>query len=476
MTLARAARRAREGFDDFVHSKLYIAFIAVVAYVLWYSENLLAAIAVLGVTGGLVLALVRDMVPMVPFVTMAPCVVHVDKMPGELWQYALAVLPVVAGLAIHIACYRRNKVVSPKSNLLAMALLVVAMALGGLFSPAAQDGMTAFINVLYVGVAPLGVYFFVKLYGEAKCRLGDYAAAVMAIWGILTAAQAVTVIGGAYADGIDIASNGYVPRLGWGNSNVYPTVLMMCMAFNFYFMGKSWKLVVPYAFLTGIQFACVMYAHSRGTLIFTIVVIAAGLIAVTVYNRKNPLYWAVLAVALSALALVLTFYWERLALILGNTFEDKLQSSGRDYLYIEALDRFFENPMFGAGFGYVGYVTRLHTESGFYQLHSTLFQTLGSMGLVGVLAMAYVYVMRYYTVFARATRVKIFFFIAMIGFEGYSLINTSTFTGLPCMTVIYMLLALFELEMAHNAGDIPVGATVKQLLAGRREVWKKKRA
>lgn len=100
MTLARAARRAREGFDDFVHSKLYIAFIAVVAYVLWYSENLLAAIAVLGVTGGLVLALVRDMVPMVPFVTMAPCVVHVDKMPGELWQYALAVLPVVAGLAI----------------------------------------------------------------------------------------------------------------------------------------------------------------------------------------------------------------------------------------------------------------------------------------------------------------------------------------------------------------------------------------
>ena len=89
MTLARAARRAREGFDDFVHSKLYIAFIAVVAYVLWYSENLLAAIAVLGVTGGLVLALVRDMVPMVPFVTMAPCGVQVDKMPGELWQYAL---------------------------------------------------------------------------------------------------------------------------------------------------------------------------------------------------------------------------------------------------------------------------------------------------------------------------------------------------------------------------------------------------
>ena len=83
MTFARAARRARETFDDFVHSKLYIALIAAVAFVLWKGENLLAAIAVLGVIGGLVLALVRDMVPMVPFVAMAPCVVHVDEMPAQ---------------------------------------------------------------------------------------------------------------------------------------------------------------------------------------------------------------------------------------------------------------------------------------------------------------------------------------------------------------------------------------------------------
>ena len=476
MTASRAVRRAREGFDDFVHSKPYIILIAAVAYVLWWSENLLAAIAVLGVIGGLVLALVRDIVPMIPFVTMAPCMVHINKMPGELWQYALALLPVAAGLVIHLVCYKRNKLEWRKTNLLPSVLLVAAMALGGLFSSAVKDGTVALVNVLYVGVMPVALYIFVKLYGEVKCRPGDYAASVMVIWGILTAVQAVTVIGGARAEGIDIASNSYVPGLGWGNSNVYPTVLMMCMAFNFYFMCKSWKFLLPYALLTGVQFMCVLYAHSRGALIFTIIVLAAGVIAVTVYNRKNPLYWAVLIAVLTAVALLLTFYWERLSLIMGNTFSDKLQSSGRDYLYIEAMDKFLENPLFGAGFGYVGLVEHLHTESGFYQFHSTVFQTLGSMGLAGLAVMIYVYVMRYYTVFCGAKRAKIFFFIAMIGFEGYSLINTSTFTGLPCMTVIYMMLALFELDRAHDKGEIPLGETLKQLLCRRRQVWKKKRA
>ena len=476
MTFARAARRARETFDDFVHSKLYIALIAAVAFVLWKGENLLAAIAVLGVIGGLVLALVRDMVPMVPFVAMAPCVVHVDEMPAQLWQYALALLPAVAGLIIHLACYKRNKIDRGMTNLLPMALLLLAMIAGGLFSPAVKDAKTAVVSILYSGVAPFGVYLFVRLYGESKCRLNDYAASTMVGWGILMAAQAMSVILQAKAAGVDIASNSYAAHLGWANSNVYPTALMVCMAFNFYFMCKSWKFLVPYGLLTCLQFACILYAHSRGALIFTVLVLIAGVIAVTIYNRKNALFWAVMITAAVVLLLLLTFYWEKLTLIASNTFSDKLQASGRDYLYLEAMDRFLENPVFGAGFGYVGYVTGLHTEIGFYQLHSTVFQTLGSMGLVGAAAMVYLYIARYYTVFRHITRWKIFFFVAMIGFEGYSLIDTGTFAGLPCMTVIYMFLAMFELEYVYGSGEIPAGRTLKELLAQRREVWKRKKA
>ena len=72
MSAAALWRRTREVIDDFVHSRLYIAFIAVVAYVLWTGENLLAAMAVLSVIAGIILIAVRDTVPLVPFVVMAP--------------------------------------------------------------------------------------------------------------------------------------------------------------------------------------------------------------------------------------------------------------------------------------------------------------------------------------------------------------------------------------------------------------------
>ena len=476
MSAAALWRRTREVIDDFVHSRLYIAFIAVVAYVLWTGENLLAAMAVLSVIAGIILIAVRDTVPLVPFVVMAPCVVHISEMPAELWQFALAIIPVLAGIVIHVACYRRNKIDRGAINLLPMAAFILALLVSGAFSSAPQDDLMGFVNVLYVGVLPFILYLFVRLYGEEKCRYGDYLAATMVIWGMLTAAQAFTVFAGALAEGVDIGSNSYVPRLGWGNSNVYPTVLMMCMPFNFYYMRKNAKWLLPAIALTAAEFVCTLYAHSRGAMIFTILVLIACVIAVTVYNRKNPLYWAVFAAAALGLVVTLTFFWDRIVEVLGNTFSDKMQSSGRDYLYIEAVNRFFENPLFGAGMGYLCFVNKLHIESGFYQLHSTVFQTIGTMGLVGIAAMLWLYIARYYTVFSRLTPLNVFFFVAMIGFEGYSLVNTSTFTGLPCLTVIYMFLAVMELDRSAQKGCILLGRTLKELAACWGGRWKKKRA
>ena len=476
MSAAALWRRTREVIDDFVHSRLYIAFIAVVAYVLWTGENLLAAMAVLSVIAGIILIAVRDTVPLVPFVVMAPCVVHISEMPAELWQFALAIIPVLAGIVIHVACYRRNKIDRGAINLLPMAAFLLALLVSGAFSSAPQDDMMGFVNVLYVGVLPLMVYLFIKLYGEDKCAYGDYAAASVVIWGVLIAAQAITLYVQAAAEGIDISSNDYMPELGWAGSNVFTTALMLCIAFNFYYMSKSWKFLLPFALLTGVQFACVLYAHSRGALIFTIIVLAAGVIALTVYNRKNPLYWAVAAALAAVLILTLTFYWEKITLIIGNTFSDKMQTSGRDYLYIEAMDKFLQNPLFGAGMGYLGYNSKLQMASGVYPFHSTVFQTLGSMGLAGTAAMIWLYISRYYTVLSARKAWHIFFFVGMLGVEGYAIIDTATFEGLPFMTTIYMFLAVMELERQLDKGQIKLGCTLKELAAAGSKKWKRKKA
>ena len=220
-------------------------FLAAAAYLLWYYEDLLAAIAVFAAIACLGLILVRDGVSILPFVTIAPCVVHIDEMPGELWQYVLAALPAAIGLMVHIAVYRRNKLDKSSFNLLPMAALVAAMLLSGAFSSALRDATKGFTATLYVGVLPLLLYLFIKLYGEDKCVFGNYAASSMVVWGMLIAAQALTLYVRAAAEGIDIGSNNYAPELGWANSNVFPTALMVCMAFNFYFMHKSVKNLLP---------------------------------------------------------------------------------------------------------------------------------------------------------------------------------------------------------------------------------------
>lgn len=475
-TAAALWRRTRETADAFVHSKFYMVFLAAAAYLLWYYEDLLAAIAVFAAIACLGLILVRDGVSILPFVTIAPCVVHIDEMPGELWQYVLAALPAAIGLMVHIAVYRRNKLDKSSFNLLPMAALVAAMLLSGAFSSALRDATKGLTATLYVGVLPLLLYLFIKLYGEDKCAFGDYAASSMVVWGMLIAAQALTLYVRAAAEGIDIGSNNYAPELGWANSNVFPTALMVCMAFNFYFMHKSVKNLLPMVALTALEFVCTLYAHSRGAMIFTVIVLIAGTAAVTVYNRKNPLYWAVFAVVLAGLAVTLTFFGERLGQILGNTFEDKLQTSNRDALYLEALDKFLQNPLFGAGMGYLGYNSVLQMASGIYPFHSTVFQTLGSMGLLGVAAMIWLYISRYYTVLSVRRAWHIFFFVGMLGVEGYAIIDTATFEGLPFMTTIYMFIAVMELERQTDKGQIKLGCTLKELAASGSKIWKKKRA
>ena len=118
----------------------------------------------------------------------------------------------------------------------------------------------------------------------------------------------------------------------------------------------------------------------------------------------------------------------------------------------------------------------MQMASGIYPFHSTVFQTLGSMGLLGVAAMIWLYISRYYTVLSVRRAWHIFFFVGMLGVEGYAIIDMATFEGLPFMTTIYMFIAVMELERQTDKGQIKLGCTLKELAASGSKIWKKKRA
>ena len=69
-TAAAIWLKTREAADSFVHSKFYIAFLAIAAYLLWQSENLLAAIAVFAALAYLVSFLEFPLFPAVSFLKL----------------------------------------------------------------------------------------------------------------------------------------------------------------------------------------------------------------------------------------------------------------------------------------------------------------------------------------------------------------------------------------------------------------------
>ena len=116
----------------------------------------------------------------------------------------------------------------------------------------------------------------------------------------------------------------------------------------------------------------------------------------------------------------------------------------RDCLYAEAWKLFCSHPFLGVGLGYNGDHFAINTMQ-FYWFHSTLFQVLANMGVVGVLAYAFYYIARFRTLRKLRNPFNVFMLIAWLGFEGYSMMDTGTFVPFPTMALVLVTAGIAEL-------------------------------
>ena len=79
-----------------------------------------------------------------------------------------------------------------------------------------------------------------------------------------------------------------------------------------------------------------------------------------------------------------------------------------------------------------------------YWYHSTLFQILGSLGLVGVIAYGIQAFYRGRALLKVKSRFNLFVFIAIIGFAGYSMVNVGYFIPLPNMATLIMIFIIVD--------------------------------
>lgn len=132
------------------------------------------------------------------------------------------------------------------------------------------------------------------------------------------------------------------------------------------------------------------------------------------------------------------------------------KSEARVRLWKEAVALFLKNPVFGGGIGYQGDNFN-HQAASMYWFHSTVFQVIGSMGLVGVAAYAFLYIRKFKIIFAKKRLFNLFFLLSFLGYEAYQLVDASNFVPIPFVMLIVHMFAILEGTNSTEQGqeDLP---------------------
>ena len=440
-----------EKLDKFLYSDYYWLTIAAIIFIFWnigYYARLVevAGLILIVLLASFVLVVKDDATPTIPIIFMVTAIFPVEVNPASYGLAILGVAPLPFALVYHLIHYRRKF----KINKFFYSQLAVSIALifGGIGTINAEGYKNGIAWVLLLGVAILAIYFIFSNYCKPKREidLKTYLAKIMFYASMLIMFEVFVFY---MRDPSRIHDMNERVSIGWCIGNNFSTWLVLLMPGTCYLAVKS-KLSWLYTLLFLGEYVAIILSLSRGGILFALIV-APFFIAAMIYFGKAYRKGIVipLVVVLVVGIIIIGATWEKTmafcSMVINRSFspDGYIKTSGRWELYAEAWNCFKANPIFGAGIGYFGKNYNGGTL-GFYFFHSTLFQIIGCMGLVGLGAYIYNYVERF-KIICHKDMFNIFILIGMLGFEGYAMIDTGTFVPMPSMIMVTLIIVVLEL-------------------------------
>lgn len=439
--------------DKILYSEWYLAAICLLSFVFWVTEAMIAGFVVMSLVLSAVLVLKRDVTPCMPVLMSIYCIVSVSDFPPYFAYMFLVLIPIVGALIFHFVRY---PVAKPTAGKFGLAYLAVAatMFMGGAFTNAETNELKSLGFAAFLGLFPFAIYLMLANYrGTTKREFVNYSSKAFAFLGILIVMQLLVW----YIRTWTGAQPGGEVHLGWGISNGAATVLLLTAPVTMYVSVSCRRTVtaILYGIAAALQYIGVVATVSRGAIMFGAVTFVIMLIAALVTardKRRRIIYLVAYAVGLIVVGVCSAVFIDEIRAFFDKAFETGLSVSGRDVIYQEAWEVFKENPLFGVGFGYVGRNAYLNRHPMYY-FHSTLFQTMASLGICGVIASVYMYCKRIKLAFSKGLSFNVFWIIACIGFEGYAMINTFTFLAVPGLLLIAIATSVNEESNAAKAAE-----------------------
>lgn len=456
-------------------SDYYAPIVFLAVYGLVIGEAYVAAICALLVLECILCLFCEDLVPMLLPLTLLFCLFCLCQegsatLLGPMWLIWFAIP--CGGILIY-RLLRDLRHVRLGAAFPPLVFVSVALILGGLGTITAEEYFSTASLYHVLGLGPLLVFLYLFFKSNARVPrrydLGDRFSAAMYLGalflGFLILRAYVMNLDVLYAGGSlsDIALRHILWR------NIAANLMVMLLPFVFYYARRHSLWHTPVAVLL---YLVVALSGSRGALVCGAIILLLGFIYLAI---GRPRVWLVLLALLLVLGLLLFANLERFEALYDQFFgfhhvdgddapgtppgqddvDFDIRNESRFALMKRALRDFLAAPVFGQGLGDTANGDMLYLNAfriGWY--HSLLPQILGSLGLFGLLAYGWQFLVRLRLILrGRRTAFCGALTLSYAGLLLYSQIDPGLFSPFPYAVLCVLLVVMLE-EQAGEAGRL----------------------
>ncbi len=415
--------------NNFFQSISYLTLISTITLFFWYYELESIGMPLFALIAFSILVFNKNTFNAIPFYVNMLFMISQTEWSLEsipVYLYYLPV-PVILGFVFHALKYKINLF----QGKMALPLLLMFAAMVSTLFIIEEISMN-YLFYIAVGL----VYLFTYLFFKASFK-GDNLKVLIRLFvitGVMISFQVLIF----YLRVEDIA---YALRhkqidLGWGISNFIATYLVMFISTMFYFM-KKYKFHSFWIILAFFEIIMLLFTLSRGGILsFAITLIPLVVFLYYGYEKKVKLTLNII-LGLSLVGLLVYFRLDYFTTVFERLSEDFFDDSGRFDLWIEAYDKFINNPLLG-----VGVFARVD-ESYFGFYHNTILHTMATLGTVGLVSILWQFLVVVIIFFKKWNIEKAILLIALFGANIHGMVDNVYYMP-QFMVIFFIIIAAVE--------------------------------
>lgn len=316
----------------------------------------------------------------------------------------------------------------------------IALILGGLFT-----NYISFLNFLLITIFVLiaGIAYFLLLSIIRKIDF-SYLVNIMYNLGIIIIIQYILYC--TFMD-VNVLHNITTKQifLGWGATNNIALILLGIIPFTFYKAMKSnAKNILINTIVLLLQIIFLFLTFSRGSIFIFLIIEVPILVLLSYKIKEKKIFYLMVSsfICLCFITLLIMYFTLNLELekIIKSILSINLENlNGRNPLFNQTWQYFKEYPVFGIGI--FGGFSWNGDGDGYLWAHGTLFHTMLTMGSVGVLALAYHMVEKYFYLFKKLNLQKVIIILALFATDCYGFFDVSYYYPVYMVFLLIILLA-----------------------------------